>query len=417
MIIKRYLPIVVPSFHLMISYLSFAVSGVFFWWLAAKLYSLEEIGMGAVFISVSSMLIFFSSLGIAPTFIRYLPEQESKREVINSLFIFSFFLLAVLYLIFLLGINPLILRINFLYNPADAFLFFALVFFLQVSHNLDGLFISFKATHFVLNKNIFQSFSRIIFLILLVPWKELGIFSSGAIGAAGAGVIFAPLFIRKFSVSKLKISFHFRVLRKTLLFSLANFLNIFSIFFPGAILPLVVFHFFSKADVAFFYIPWVIFSLWASFINSITDALLMRASSGDNTQGLIRRAVEFALFVSVVGFIPFYFFGDKILFFFKEEFSLNSFTTLKILFSSLLFFAINQIYITLLNIRKAILGVGLISAVIVGSMLVLSILFLPQMKGEGIAYAWLISNFIGNIYVLTAFLKKPIRMFAFLPQK
>jgi len=142
---------------------------------------------------------------------------------------------------------------------------------------------------------------------------------------------------------------------------------------------------------------------------------LMQGSSGENINQPLKKTLLLSFLLGMIGIILFVFWGDKLLLAFKKEFSRDSFTILKVLFCSIFFFIINQIYITVLNIRKAVGGVVAVSGIIVGSMIVFSVFFLPKMKSEGVAYAWLISNFIGNMYILAAFFKKTVGMSAVLP--
>ena len=105
-----------------------------------------------------------------------------------------------------------------------------------------------------------------------------------------------------------------------------------------------------------------------------------------------------------MGFLIFTIWGNKILLIFKEDFSQNSLMTLKLLFYSIFFFIINQIYITILNINEKILKLGIITSLIIISIIIFTIILLPTMKTEGMALAWLVANLIGSIYVFVDFL-------------
>lgn len=402
-VIKHYIKFFLPFFHLMLSQFTFAVSGFLFWWTAARLYSTQEIGMGSVFISLSSILSFFSSLGIISTFIRFIPEDEKQKDLIYSLFIFSFFLLCIFYLGFLLWVNPYFLKIEILRNPSYAVFLLIFILAMQIFQNLDGLFIASKATDFVLRKNIFQSFFKIGILFLLIPWGGFGIFGANGIAALFAIFIYLLLFTKKFPDFKLKFHFNLLTLKNVLSFSSVNFLNAFSSFLPGAIFPLIIFYFFSNSDVGFFYIPWMCFSVWCSLLSSIMNVFLMKASHGEQLRDLIPKVATLSFFVATIGFIIFYFFGNKILILFGRDFLVHSLLILKILFLSLYFFLINQFCLTLINIRRNIKEFAVLSSIITGTMSIFIFLFIFKEKGIGVAKGWLISNLAGNIYILFRF--------------
>ncbi|MBN3040650.1 MAG: hypothetical protein JW867_05945, partial [Candidatus Omnitrophica bacterium] len=93
------------SFYLIFSKISLGISGIIFWWVASRFYSIEDIGLGSALISCGSLLIFLSSLGIIPTFIRFLPQQKEKDSIFETFWSLSFFLLVIFCLIFFILIN------------------------------------------------------------------------------------------------------------------------------------------------------------------------------------------------------------------------------------------------------------------------------------------------------------------------
>jgi len=175
------------------------------------------------------------------------------------------------------------------------------------------------------------------------------------------------------------------------------------------IFPLVIISLFSKREAGFFYIPWMIFSMYCGFIGAVLSIFLMEASHGEDVKKLLNKVLAFIFLLALVGFLFFTFLGDKVLLFFKKEFSLYSFNILKILFSSIFFFSINQIYLTLKNIEKKIVEFGILSSVIVLSMAILAFMLIPLEGLEGIAFSWFFANLVGNVLIITSFIKNRIQ--------
>lgn len=395
---------ILHSLYLILSNISLGLSGVLFWYVAARLYSVENIGLGSGLISLSSLLMFISSLGITSIFVRFLPEDEDKAKLLSTFLGPSLILLVLICLISLVGLNFFLPRMAILRVSFYPFLFSGFVISMYLFHILDGIYISFKKTRLLLFKNIIQHFLRIGFLFLFTLLGGFGIFSSNCLSAIIAVVFSVIFFIGAYPELKLRFKIDFSLLKKLLPFSLVNFLNALSLTLPGMIFPLMAISSFSERDTGFFYIPWMMFLVYCSFITSINSVFLMKASYGEDVKGAFKKTLFFSFLLGVIGFVTFFFWGDKILLIFKKDFLRNSFITLRILFCSIFFFIINQVYITILNIHKKILKIGIISGLIIFNITIFTILFLPKMGGEGLALAWLVSNFLGSFYIIFDFL-------------
>ncbi len=394
------------SSHLILSKMLFAVSGVLFWWIAAKLYSVESIGIGSVLISVSSLLVFMSSLGFNSTFVRVLPQDKERAKTVGTLFVFSLFLLILFGIVFILGVSFFPSKRQIFTSYPFAFVFLLLVVVMQIFGLLDGIYISLNLTSLVLIKGVIQNFLRIGVLFSLVYFGGFGIFSSNCLAAIFAIIVSFIFFIQKKPSFKIDFKPNFSILRKYLPFSLVNFLNALSFSLVGMIAPIVILFLYSKREAGLFYIPWMVFSTYCSFILSVNSVFLMEASYGENVKVLFRKALPLSFGLGMIGFLVFFFRSSYILSIFKKDFSVYSSGVLKVLFSSIFFFITNQTYITILNIRKEVVNVGKISIFILLGIVIFALLFMPKLKVIGIAYSWLFANLAGNIYIILGFVKR-----------
>ncbi|UCC95308.1 MAG: oligosaccharide flippase family protein [Candidatus Omnitrophota bacterium] len=395
------------SLHLILSRISLAASGVLFWWIAAKCYSVEDIGLGAVLISATSLLLFLSSLGITPAVIRFLPQDEDKGRLIGTLFGFSFILLIVFTAVFLGGIRFFLPKATILQTSYYPLIFFIFVLVMYIAGALDSLYIAFRTTHLVLLKNIVHYFLRVGILLIFVSLGGFGIFSSNCTAAIAAIVISFIPFVRRFPIARFKFAMDLALLKKLIPFSLANFLNLVSLTLPGMVFPLIILSLFSQREAGLFYIPWMVFYVYCTILLAILDIFLRETSYGAGVHTLGRKAFSLIVLLALAGILFFTLFGDKVLLLFKEDFSLHSFTILKILFSSLIFFVLNQIYLTLKNIEKNIAAFGMMSGVIILGIIIFAFVFVPQKGSEGVALSWLCANGVGTLFIgIISFFKR-----------
>ncbi len=75
-------PLFKNAYFLMLSSVTFAGSGFFFWVIATRFYFTEEVASGSIAaMNLISMLLL---LGFDISLVRYIPEREDKRELIKS---------------------------------------------------------------------------------------------------------------------------------------------------------------------------------------------------------------------------------------------------------------------------------------------------------------------------------------------
>lgn len=389
---------------LFLSKISLAVSGFIFWAVASRFYSVEAIGISSSLISAVSFIIFISSLGLTPTFIRFVPEGTNKSRILNTFLSFSTILTLVLCFALLLFVDFIIPELGFLNEGFYPFIFIIFVISMLLYKNLTGALISFKFTRLVLWKDIIQNFLRIILLFVFIYSREVGVFSSNCVAALGSVILVGYIFKKRQHI-KFLFSMHFPLLKKLMPFSLVNFLNASSLSLPGMVFPLIIIALFSKTEVGFFYIPWMIFNVYCACIKAVLNVFLMESSYDKDIVGLLKKVVGLVGSFALFGFLLFFFWGDRILSIFSEDFVLYSFGILKLLFASIFFFSINQIYLTLNNITKNINEVGMLSGIILLGIGVFSVWLIPLKGTEGVALAWLFANLFGNIYVFFGYKK------------
>ena len=101
---KYYEKFYINSLFISLSRLVNVGSGFLFWVLAAKFYSINDVGLGSALISSATLLISVSRLGFDLALIRFLPTRD-KEGVFNSCLIITTITTLVACFIYIKGIN------------------------------------------------------------------------------------------------------------------------------------------------------------------------------------------------------------------------------------------------------------------------------------------------------------------------
>ncbi len=97
-------PLYRNSLYIMLTSVSSAGFGFFFWMLAAKLYTKEDVGIGTALISSMGLLLLLSRFGLDFSIIRYFHTNDKSKILSTSLLITTTFI-VILGVIFILGID------------------------------------------------------------------------------------------------------------------------------------------------------------------------------------------------------------------------------------------------------------------------------------------------------------------------
>jgi O-antigen/teichoic acid export membrane protein len=92
------------SMFLVLSRLLNATAGFLFWVVAAKLYSITEVGTATALISSLGLIMLFSRFGFDFSLIRYVVNAD-KNKVFNTSLVITTIAAAIISLIYILGIN------------------------------------------------------------------------------------------------------------------------------------------------------------------------------------------------------------------------------------------------------------------------------------------------------------------------
>lgn len=384
------------SLRLVLSRISVSVTGVLFWWLALRLYSVDDVGLASVLLSTASLLIFIACLGTVPTLVRFM-KRPDKDRILGSLLMFSLLMLFSLSLLFALFQRFLVPSLTVFHQPLFMLLFVAATLPLLLLLVSEGIFVSFSQTTPVLMMNLVQNVGRLGLQFLFIAWGGLGIFLSNSVAGAIA-VIVAFLRVRKKQIDvKIPLALDRKLLGELLPFSFFNFLNGLALSIPGLVFPLIIFSVLSSREAGFFYVSWNIFYTFLGFVISIHSVFLMQGSSGEDLARVGKKSLLLTMALAAFCFVFVLFEGKPMLRFFKPDLAEGAFRTLMVFCVSLFFVNLNQFFVIVHNIRRRMHIVGVVSLSVIALTVTLGAFLLSRIGVEGIAWAWLLSHVLATI--------------------
>ena len=384
--------------YLMLSNIAMAVTGFLFWLIAARLYPPEDVGLATALISATALFVIFSTSGVNQMFIRFIPSMssEDRGKLISTTVLFSIGISAVLSFVFILFIEFLAPKLDILRVPMYALIFIVPTVSYCIFILFDGTFIARRKSSFVFVKNSMQGILKVLFLPFLVLAGGIGIFLSYGVSLIIAAFLSLFLFLKIYS--RIRIRPDIKVLRRAFAFLSANYISTIFLQLPNLLFPLIILNMTSGADVAYFYIPWHMFFALFGFIILINSAFLMEGSYEKDIRKDERKTIKLSFLVVIVGIVLFFIFGRSILSLFGSGYA-NFASLLHVLALSLLPASINQIYLTVKNIRKEVVRFTEMNVFIYSSCLVLGTLLVPYYGVIGIGYGWLIGQTLGVVWI------------------
>lgn len=386
-------PLFKNAYFLMFSSLTSAGSGFFFWLIAARFYSAEEVGLASAIIAAMGIISMFSLLGFDVSLVRYLPEREGKNDLINTCFTISLIFALLLTLVFLSGLEIWTPALSILKD--NRLLLFLFIIFTVISPlgglQRQGLYVGLREAKYTFIHST-VTLARIGVVPLLTAFGALGIYFSYGLTPLLAVVVGVFLTKRIYSYKPMP-TIKKEVVKDVFLFSSGNYFARIFEKLPGFVLPIIVINIVGAEMNAYFYIAWQI-SLLLLAIPRFTSMSLLAEGSHNNIDFSfnVKRATKFIILALGLTIIVILLFGKYILWIFGEEYSKNSYNILVILALGGFPFALNNIYATIERIQKRMKHLVVIYGTIAVITIIGTYLLLPKIGIIGVGIAWVIGN-------------------------
>lgn len=394
------------SFWLMASAALSSLFGFFFWTIAAHFYVPKEVGLASTLISSVNLLVTISSLGFGIAFVRFLPIEKNKREIINSCLTSSGLLILILSLLFCLVADSFVRDLSFLHNIF--YLSSFSIFSLFTLHNayLDQIYVSQKVSFFTFLKNLIQSVLKVGFLFPLVFLGAFGIFSS--FGLAMIVSFFASFlyFMRKAIPGySFFLSLNIGKTEGLIRFAFANYIATLLSGMPAMLFPLIITGTISAEMTAYFYVAWMIGNLLFFIPTSIAFNFLAEGTQGGELGPKVKQAIWFSYLLLIPGVLIVGGGAHYLLILFGKSYAQQGTLLLRILAVASLFVAINSIGVARLNLLGKVSSVVLINGFIAIITIGAGYLLLQKIGLSGIGVAFLVSHFIITLLFISKMIK------------
>lgn len=389
--IREYLgnPFYRNSFYISLGRFADVGFGFLFWTLAARLYSVGEVGIATALISSLGLVMAFSRLGFDIAIIRFMPFNEHSR-VFNTCLWITTAAAIVVGIIYLAAIGLISPEIAFIRDYAPLFLLFVIVN--SITLITGNALLSFRKADLKFVQNLIMGV-RLPLLLPLVLFGSLGIFYAFGFAYLAAAV-FALVMIHGYATLTPRIDREFT--RKTFSFSSMNYLASLLQSIPPLVIPILIINLLSPEDAALYYVAFAIGNLVLIIPDAMSTSFFVEGSHGINLRrGAIKTlTLIYAVLIPAVLFIVI--FGDIFLGFFGMDY-LAAFNLLKIITISSLFVTVYNLYIPLQNVRLQVGGIVVLNLIRFVLLLGFSYIFLRWFGVIGAGYAWALTYMILSV--------------------
>lgn len=381
--------------------------GFAFWLIAARFYSTSDIGIASALIAGMGLLSSLSLSGLNIGLVRFLPEEEDKRGMINSCFTIVGMYSIVLAVIFIVGAPLWSPALSFLWKDMKFPLSFVIFTMMTSLFLIQGqAFVALRAAKFAFSMQMISQGLKVALVAMLVSFGVFGIFSSWGIPALIAVLVGNLFFLRKVQPGY----FPFPSIKKRMVSDIAHFsLRNYGaevIRFGGAplyILPLMVVNVLGAEPSAYFRIALGIATMFFMVPGVITMALFAEGScEPEKFHTNVIKAIKLIFLLLLPATLVILLLGDKILYLFGSEYSENGLKVLWILALSSIPLAINELYVVMKRVELKVKPVIYVYSGIIIPTLGGSYVLMNTVGLTGVGLGWILGQ--GAVAIFTSVL-------------
>ena len=388
------------------NFLSLAL-GFFFWMIATRYYTPNDIGITSVILSSISLISTTSLIGLPIALIFYLPaHRENANRIINSCMIIGIIISTIFSLIFISGIDIFMPKLQLVLKDLGMIIIFIITSILMtISSLMTGAFSAGKRSSFHMIKENVAYVTKIFVLILLTGFGITGIILSWSIGSMVASAVG---FFLLFKLWKYVPTFIFDpIIKDMAVFSIGSHIagTLYNI--PKFIFPIMILNIISAEYAGYFFISMTVAGLLYGISYSISLSFLAESSDKDNFWKNVNKMIRFNVYLLVPGLLLFMIFGNFVLGIFNESYANKSLVTLIILSIASVPISLIMIYNIINNAQKNVMAMIKINGMVAIMSIIFSIYLMKIWSIEGVAMAYLIANMVTVIFIIFR-MKNPI---------
>ena len=382
------------SIYLVLSRILNASTGILFWVIAAKLYSITNVGMATALISSLGLVMLFSRFGFDLSIIRYI-EISDKSKMFNTSLVITTVASAMISLI------AIILQATLDMNFTRAMLFIVIAVCNSITLISGNMLLALRKGQYLFIQTVLLSL-RIFLLIPLVYSKNFGIFLSLGICYILAAV-FSLWVLRKevkLNIREIDRSF----VQESFKFSIGSYISNLLTEAPILILPIMVLQLIGQEEAAIYYVAMAIGNFALIVPNALSTSLFIEGSRGRPLKRIVMKAFATAYLFLIPLTVVIGLWGKSILGFIDKEY-MEAYDLLLLVIIASLFAVIYMVFITVQNIKMKVeknikfnllLFILLISA---------SFCLIPRYHIIGVGYAWLFTHLVLTLVIAAPYVK------------
>ena len=389
------------SIFLMVASFIQSIVGFFFWVIAARYYSANDVGITSAIFSGISLISMVGSLGLYRALIYYLPRENKTDKIISSCLTINVSSSIIFSFIFIYGLKiwspDLISTLN---NLKEILIFLFITIAISISALISATFTAGRRSSFCIIKDSVYNLVKIFPLFFLINFGAMGIITSLSFG------LFLSLIIGFYLLFKL---WKYRpglkldpIIKNMAIFSAGNYVADIFYNLPRLILPIMILNMISEESAGYFYIAIMMACLLYGISQSISNSFLVESSDKDEFWNNVNKSIKFNMIILIPGIFLLVIFGKFILSIFSPNYAENATSTMIILTMTSIPLSLISIFNAVMNAQNRVMNMIKMNIMVAGITILLSVISIDLMKMniEGIAISYLIANMIGAIIVI-----------------
>lgn len=401
----RSYPLYNNAIYLILNSIVTAFIGLVFWNIVAKFFSPEQVGIGSSLIATSSLIAFFSNMGLGIGLIRYLPEVNDQTEQwINSAIICTGVIALISSIAYIIDIrhwSPTLYFVQENFRLSILFVIFTVM--ITIANLMDNILVAGRAACYVFLKNFFISLVKLpLPICVFASYSGFGIFAGNGTGfLLGVFLTWFLLLPKVYKGFFPSVIFKKDIIKQILSYSFANHISNFFIVAPQFIYPIMVLNKLGPKMSAFFWITWMVTMIIGVIPTGISQSLLAEGACdyfklAENS----RHALRISIILTVPAVIAIILLSRYILNFFGAEYADNSAVIVPYLALAVIPMCINMIYISINQVKKRVHLIIVQTGISAFFSIALGWVLLSKIGLSGVGISYLLAHLIVALIVV-----------------
>lgn len=383
------------SFYILVTSIISSLIGFIFWFLAAKYYDANTVGLCTAMVSSVNLIALVAFLGFDQSIIRFFPDKN-KNNVLTTSFYVILTATIIIGVIYLLGLPFWAPNLGFILRNLDFFLIFILLLFsVPLVVIIGNAFLAVKKGEYYFIQNLIL-ITRLLLLLLLVSYGMIGLFLSFSLPYLIA-VLSSIYILYRYGFRRGRFDREF--LDDSIHFSAGNYLS--SMFSQAAafILPLMILNLLGADNAAYFYISFSIATLLMVIPASLGTSLFVEGSYGKGLRENSIRSVLLSYAFILPALVFLYVWGEFLLGLIGVGYA-GAFPVMMLIALSSLLQAPMLVYLSIKKVQKDMRRLILVIGSNFISIIILSYFLIYIYGLIGVGYAFIVSGMVIDFLIM-----------------